>query len=151
MLSARQSLRVVTNGFDVARELAQNTSNNVILIGGVVNNNSSSVTGLLSERIIEDLHINKAFLSCSGFTIESGMTEVHLAEAQLKRKIIASTDHLYALIDSSKFGKADLTSFAKADKITRLFTDNHVADEWKMILAQAGIEVSICDEGVVTK
>ena len=53
-LSDRQELRVVTNGFEVARELAENTSNTVILIGGVVNNNSSSVTGLLSERIIEE-------------------------------------------------------------------------------------------------
>ena len=38
-LSARQKLRVMTNGFEVARELAQNSSNTVILIGGVVNNN----------------------------------------------------------------------------------------------------------------
>ena len=45
-LSDRQELRVVTNGFEVARELAENPSNNVILIGGVVNNNSSSVTVL---------------------------------------------------------------------------------------------------------
>ena len=40
-LSDRQGLRVVTNGFEVARELADNPSNNVILIGGVVNNDSS--------------------------------------------------------------------------------------------------------------
>ena len=36
-LSERQGISVVTNGFDVARELAQNSSNNIILIGGVVN------------------------------------------------------------------------------------------------------------------
>ena len=55
-LSARNKLRVMTNGFEVARELAQNTSNTVILIGGVVNNDSSSVTGLLSEQIIAVCH-----------------------------------------------------------------------------------------------
>ena len=83
-LSERQLLRVMTNGFEVARELAQNSSNTVMLIGGVVNNDSSSVTGLLSEQIIAEMHIQKAFLSCSGFSLERGMTEVHLAEAQLK-------------------------------------------------------------------
>ena len=36
----------------------------------------------MSEHLIEELHIQKAFLSCSGFSLESGLTEVHLAEAQ---------------------------------------------------------------------
>jgi len=145
-LSERQGLRVVTNGFEVARELAQNHSNNVILIGGVVNNDSSSVTGLLSERIIEDLHIQKAFLSCSGFSLERGMTEVHLAEAQLKRKVIESTQQLFALVDSSKFGKEDLTPFARPEKIVRLFTDSELSTEWVEKLKQAGMACTICEE-----
>ncbi len=145
-LSERQGLRVVTNGFDVARELAQNSSNNVILIGGVVNYNSSSVTGLLSERIIEDLCIQKAFLSCSGFSLERGMTEVHLEEAQLKRKVIDSTQQLFALVDSSKFGKEDLTPFAKIGKITHLFTDAGINDDWKSRLLEANIPFTVCIE-----
>jgi DeoR/GlpR family transcriptional regulator of sugar metabolism len=145
-LSERRRLRVITNGFEVARELAQNSSNTVILIGGVVNNDSSSVTGLLSEHIIEELHIQKAFLSCSGFSLERGMTEVHLAEAQLKRKVIESSQQLFALVDSSKFGKEDLTSFARPEKVTRLFTDNGLSSEWADRLRKAGIEFTICEE-----
>jgi DeoR/GlpR family transcriptional regulator of sugar metabolism len=145
-LSERQGLRVVTNGFEVARELAENPSNNVILIGGVVNNDSSSVTGLLSERIIEDLRIEKAFLSCSGFSLERGMTEILLAEAQIKRKVIESSRALYALVDSSKFGKEDLTSFASPRKVTRLFTDDGISSEWMERVQQAGIECTICKQ-----
>jgi len=81
----------------------------VFLIGGIVNNDSSSVTGLLSERILEELRIQKAFLSCSGFSLERGLTEVHFAEAQIKRKAIESSQQLYALVDSSKFGQEMLT------------------------------------------
>ena len=145
-LSERRRLRVMTNGFEVARELAQNSSNTVVLIGGVVNNESSSVTGLLSERIIEELHIQKAFLSCSGFSLERGMTEVLLAEAQIKRKAIESSQQLFALVDSSKFGKEDLTSFARPQRITRLFTDKGLSSEWMARLEQAGIEFTICEE-----
>ncbi len=145
-LSKHQRLRVMTNGFEVARELAQNTTNSVILIGGIVNNDSSSVTGLLSEHIIEELHIEKAFLSCSGFSLERGMTEVHLEEAQLKRKVIESSQELFALVDSSKFGKEDLTSFARPEKISRLFTDQHLSSEWSERLTQAGVGFTICKE-----
>jgi DeoR/GlpR family transcriptional regulator of sugar metabolism len=145
-LSDRRRLRVITNGFEVARELAQNSTNTVILIGGVVNNESSSVTGLLSEHIIEELKIQKTFLSCSGFSLQRGMTEVHLAEAQLKRKVIESSQQLFALVDSSKFGKEDLTSFARTEKINCLFTDNHLSAEWTERLRQASIEFTICEE-----
>lgn len=146
LLSERRHLRVMTNGFEVARELAQNSTNTVILIGGVVNNESSSVTGLLSEHIIEELNIQKAFLSCSGFSLERGMTEVLLAEAQIKRKAIESSQHLFALVDSSKFGKEDLTSFARPEKINCLFTDNHLSLDWEERLKRAGIEFTICEE-----
>ncbi len=148
-LSDRQKLRVMTNGFEVARELAQNSSNTVILIGGVVNNDSSSVTGLLSEKIIAEMHIEKAFFSCSGFSLERGMTEVHFAEAQLKRKAIESSRQVIALIDSTKFGKEDLTPFASTDQITHLMTDDELSAEWIEKLKQAQIEFTLCKEQAV--
>ena len=148
-LAGRNKLRVMTNGFEVARELAQNTSNTIILIGGVVNNDSSSVTGLLSEQIIADMHIDKAFFSCSGFSVERGMTEVHFEEAQLKRKAIESSKEVFALIDSSKFGKEDLTPFARPLQITHLFTDSGISDEWKMRLEWANVPFTACIEDSV--
>ncbi|MBC7879613.1 MAG: DeoR/GlpR transcriptional regulator [Anaerolineales bacterium] len=145
-LSDRRKLRVMTNGFEVARELAQNSSNTVVLIGGVVNNDSSSVTGLLSEQIIAEMHIEKAFFSCSGFSFERGMTEVHFAEAQLKRKAIESSRQVIALIDSTKFGKEDLTPFARTDQITHLISDSSLSPEWIKKLEQARVNFTVCEE-----
>ena len=145
-LKEHNRLRVVTNGIEVARLLAQNTSNTVILIGGVVNPDGSSVTGVLSEQIIAELHIQKAFVSCSGFSVERGMTEVHLEEAQLKRKAIESVQQLIALVDSSKMGKEDLTPFVRPLQITHLFTDSEITDEWKTRLQWANIPFTICGE-----
>ena len=151
MLSDRQRLRAVTNGIDVARLLAQNPSNTSFLIGGVVNNESASVVGLLSEQIIKDLHFQKALVSCSGFSLERGMTEVYLAEAQLKRRAVESSQQLIALIDSSKFGKEDLTPFARPEAITHLFTDAGLSPAWIERLKLAGIQVTICEEETVSQ
>ena len=145
-LKERSHLRVVTNGIEVARLLAQNATNTVILIGGVVRADGSSVTGLLSEQIIAELHIQKAFVSCSGFSVERGMTEVHLEEAQLKRKVLESARQVFALVDSSKMGHEDLTIFARSIQITHLFTDSGITDEWKARLQWASIPFSICCE-----
>ena len=145
-LSEHRRLRVMTNGFEVARELARNSTNTVILIGGMVNDEASSVTGLFSEHIIEDLRIQKAFLSCSAFNLEHGMMEVQLAEGELKRKIIEISCQLFALVDASKFGKEDLTSFARPEQINHLFTDRYLSSNWEDQLKQAGIGFTICQE-----
>jgi DeoR/GlpR family transcriptional regulator of sugar metabolism len=145
-LKERNRLRVVTNGIEVARLLAQNATNTVILIGGVVQQDGSSVTGLLSEQIINELHIQKAFVSCSGFSVERGMTEVHLEEAQLKRKALESALQVFALVDSSKMGHEDLTIFARPMQITQLFTDTGITDEWRARLQWANIPFTLCGD-----
>ncbi len=144
-LESRRRLRVVTNGLDVARLLAQNPSNSVILIGGILNPDGSSVTGLLSEQVIQDLHVQKAFVSASGFSIERGLTEVHLEEAQLKRKAIESANQVFALLDSSKLGHENLTSFARPAQICCLYTDVGISPEWRARIAQAGTALNICE------
>ncbi len=100
----------------------------------------------LAEQILTGYHIKTAFLSCSGFTLEGGPTEVDIYEAQIKRKMIASSGSMVALIDSSKFGRADLTSFASLDQITRLYTDSELDPAWIKKLKQAGIPFSLCSE-----
>jgi DeoR/GlpR family transcriptional regulator of sugar metabolism len=44
-------------------------------------------SGFLSEQIVKELHIQKAFVSGNGFSLEHELTENHLDEAQLKRVI----------------------------------------------------------------
>ena len=143
-LHERQRLRVVTNGIDVARLLAENPTNLVILLGGTISSDGSSVTGLLSEQALQELHMEKAFVSCSGFSLQRGLTEVHLAGAHLKRKALASAQEVLALVACGKLGKEDLTSFASIDQINRLFIDDNLNDEWRARLLQAGISFTVC-------
>jgi DeoR/GlpR family transcriptional regulator of sugar metabolism len=101
---------------------------------------------LLSEPIIAEMHIEKAFFSCSGFSVERGTTEVHFEEAQLKRKAIESSQQVIALIDSSKFGKEDLTPFACPNQITHLFTNSAIDNKWKTRLERTNILFTVCVE-----
>ena len=144
-LETRERLRVVTNGLDAARLLAHNPSNTVILIGGILSQDGSSATGLLGEQLLQDLHVQKAFVSASGFSIERGLTEVHPEEAQLKRKAIESASQVFALVDSSKLGQEDLTSFARPDQLACLYTDAGIRQEWRERVEQAGIALKICE------
>ncbi len=145
-LRDRRNLTVITNGVEIARALAHNPSNIVILLGGVMRSDGTSVTGPMSEQMLSTLHIKRAILSATGISLEAGLYEVDLDEAELKRKVIASADSVIALIDSSKFGKIDLTPFAQLSQIDHLYTDSDLAPNWIEQLQQQTTTFTVCAE-----
>ena len=134
------------NGIEAARELAKNPSNTVILLGGVLRVDGMSINVPLGESFLDTYHIKTAFLSCSGFTLESGLTEVDIYEAQIKRKMIASSGAVVALIDSSKFGRMDLTPFASIAQLVHIYTDDHLGPEWVEQLLSSQVPFTLCGE-----
>ena len=143
-LQERRNLRVITNGIEVGRELAKNPYNTIILVGGLLAADGNSITGLMSDFFLKEMHVKKAFVSCSGFTVKEGLTEVNIHEVQLKRRMIDCASSVYALIDSSKFGKIDLTLFAQSAQLAHLFTDGGLEAEWEKQLQESGISYTLC-------
>lgn len=148
-LQERKKLRVVTNGIEAARALSKNPTNRVILLGGTLNVDGSAISGTLSEQFLQDLHVQTAFISCSGITPENGLTEVNLDEAQLKIKMVRAAERVIAMVDSSKFGKVDLTSFAQLHQVAHLYSDEGLNREWVTALQQTGLSFSVCSKSSV--
>jgi DeoR/GlpR family transcriptional regulator of sugar metabolism len=141
-----RNLTIVTNGIDVGLALAKNPSNTVILVGGVLRPDGTSVVGHLGQKILDDLHIKTAFVSCSGFSVQAGLTEVDIHEVQIKSEMIGSAERVVALVDSTKFGKVDLTSFASLQQISRIFTDRHLIPEFVEQLRHTRKDLTVCGE-----
>jgi DeoR/GlpR family transcriptional regulator of sugar metabolism len=145
-LKDRRDLTVITNGIEAARELARNPSNTVILLGGVLRVDGMSITVPMGESYLDTYHIKTAFVSCSGFTPESGLTEVDIYEAQIKRRMIANSGSVVALIDSSKFGRMDLTPFAPTGQLAHIYTDVGLSHEWAEQLEHNNVPFILCGE-----
>jgi ribose transport system substrate-binding protein len=149
-LQKYRSLTIVTNGIDVARILAENPSNTVVLIGGVVTPGGASVTGVMGSRMLEGLHFNSAFISCVGLSLDAGLTERNFEEARLKQQMLAATHRVVALVDSSKFGKVSLAPFASFSNISYLVTDSDADPAMISAVQEKGISVTVCGESTVT-
>jgi DeoR/GlpR family transcriptional regulator of sugar metabolism len=144
-LQDRHNLTVITNGIEVGRELARDPTNTVMLFGGILRSDGSAITRPSQERQHADYHVKTAFMSASGFSIKAGLTEVDLNESQFKHSMVGLAGRLVVLIDSSKFGKVDLTSFARIDQVSHLFTDCSLSEEWVEKLDQSGTTYTVCD------
>ncbi len=149
-LQDRSNLTVVTNGIEVAFALSQNPSHTIILIGGILRPERALIVGHLGERILENLHIKTAFVSCSGFSVETGLTQVDIQEAQLKSRMIESAERVVALIDSTKFGKVDLTPFASVDQVSHILTDSDLEPRYIEELRQTCAILTVCGENTTS-
>lgn len=149
-LKNHRNLTVITNGIEVARALAENTSNTVILIGGILSADGVSVKGSLAEKFLKDLHIQRAFVTCSGFSVDTGLTETDIHKAHIKSQMIRSAEETIALIDSSKFGKLGLTPFASTRDIAHIFTDSNISPQVVEQLRHDGIALTVCEENTVS-
>ena len=146
----RSNLTIITNGIEVAYALSENTAHTIILIGGVLRPDRALTVGYLGEKILETLHIKTAFVSCSGFSVETGLTQVDIQEAQLKSRMIASAGRVVALIDSTKFGKVDLTPFASVDQVSHILTDSALSAHHIDAIRQTCANLTVCGESTTS-
>jgi ribose transport system substrate-binding protein len=149
-LRSCHNLTIVTNGIEVGLALAENLSHTVILVGGMIRGDGTSVIGHLGEKILDGLHVKTAFVSCSGFSVQAGLTEIDIQEVQIKRKMIHCAEHVIALIDSSKFGRVDLTSFADLSQISHLLTDKGLDPRFVEQVRQTNVILTICGESTAS-
>jgi ribose transport system substrate-binding protein len=149
-LLERSNLTIVTNGIEVAYALADNSSHTIILIGGVLRPDRALTVGYLGEKLLQNLHIKTAFVSCSGFSVETGLTQVDIQEAQLKSRMIESAERVVALIDSTKFGKVDLTPFASVEQVSHILTDSDLAPRYIDDIRQTCANLTVCGENTTS-
>jgi ribose transport system substrate-binding protein len=142
----RSNLTIVTNGIEIAYALTENPTHTIILIGGVLRPERALTVGHLGEKILENLHIKIAFVSCSGFSLETGLTQVDIQEAQLKSRMIKSAERVVALIDSTKFGKVDLTPFASVERVSHILTDGDLNSRHIDEIRQTCANLTVCGE-----
>lgn len=127
-LQDRRNLTVVTNGLGAALLLAQNASNNVILAANSVSPGEASLVGDLNPDVMNGFRASRCFISCVGFSIEHGLSEIDDARALLKSQMIRLAQQTIALVDHTKFGQVSTFRVPGPNRISHLVTDAGTPD-----------------------
>jgi DeoR/GlpR family transcriptional regulator of sugar metabolism len=143
MLRHIQGLTVVTNGLYTALELSFAPEVTTIVVGGILRKQSSSLVDLLSPEMLRRLHVDTAFLSGRGFTVEHGLMESDLREAQMKRALAKSAREVVAMLDHTKVGDVFIASSVLPEEIDRLLIDNALAPEKAAAIRAANIQLEL--------
>lgn len=75
----------------------------LIVIGGSYNPHTLSMTGPITEGVLQDLYFDKAFVGVNAVSVDRGVTNPTYDEVIKKRLVKQNSSSTYVLCDSSKF------------------------------------------------
>lgn len=114
----------------------------IVLTGGEIRNPKESMVGDFALNNVQRVKANKAFLGCSGFDSEVGMSTAILSEVSINEAMISRcSDEAFILADATKINYVHQFIVAKPDLFHYLITDNRVPEEDISEFADKGIKV----------
>ena len=146
-LRAKRELVVFTNGLLVATALADAPGVTVIVMGGTLRLSAMSVVGDLGAAVLRTTRINKGFLGARGLSLERGLLDLNPDEVRIKQEMADACEHVYGILDGTKWHRSALLSFVPTDRLTGIVTDSSAPAAEVEAWRRAGIDVICTDVG----
>ncbi|EOT7462203.1 TPA: DeoR/GlpR transcriptional regulator [Klebsiella pneumoniae] len=140
----RQNVTVVTNDYQIARELEASPSIQTILLGGIVKKGYHCVVAINGRSILDTLNVDKAFMGTNSLSLKHGACVADIMLAETKRGMVEHASQVIIVCDYSKLNNTSLAQFTAADRIDTVVVDRLPDDV--QAYRNAGIQVISLDE-----
>ena len=141
-LRHREKIQVVTNAINIGMELCNQPGIRTFLTGGVVPWAwSFSLTGNAALEFLDDVYMDKVFLSVTGLSADRGATTLETDEALVYRKMLKQAKQVIVVADASKLGKVSPAFICPISEIHTLITHTGIPDEALAPFEQQGVRV----------
>jgi DeoR/GlpR family transcriptional regulator of sugar metabolism len=142
-LQMRKGLTVVTNALNIAMLLEESPEITVLVTGGTLRAKQHSLVNPFGQFILERIQVDVAFIGVNGIEAEHGVTNVNMAEAEMKTLFIKSARRRILVADSGKIGNVALAKVANLREIDLLITDELADLEEIARLQDKGLQVKL--------
>jgi DeoR/GlpR family transcriptional regulator of sugar metabolism len=142
-LTNHRDITVITNSLAVSQALVDISGITVVMPGGTLQRDTLSLVGGEGLEMLRRYNIQKAFLSAHGLSHPEGLTDVSAAEAEVKQHIVGICRTVIAVLDSTKWGRVGLASFADLEQLDMIITSGQPPHELLNQTKLFGIKVVI--------
>jgi DeoR/GlpR family transcriptional regulator of sugar metabolism len=133
-------VQVVTNSLPIAQLLASSQQTDLILLGGYVYPRTGVAMGPLAIATMQGIRVRKAIMGAGGI-VADGVYNSNMLLVETERQMMACGQEVVIVADHTKFGRLALARLCGLGEIQRLVTDSAIPDEYRPILAAAGVTV----------
>jgi DeoR/GlpR family transcriptional regulator of sugar metabolism len=141
---AGKSLQVVTNSVPVVNLLANQSQIELVVIGGYVYPKTGVALGPMATAALADIRVRRLFMSVGGIT-ERGLYNSNTLLAETEQAMLTAAEEVIVVTDSSKLGHGALAHLCGLEKVHRVVVDAGISTEWKDLLSNAGIALTIAE------
>lgn len=143
-LISRTGLTAVTNAVNIAMELAASDIR-VIVIGGELRGQTYELVGPLAEPLLEQIHLDIAFVGVDGLSVGGGLTTHNPTEARTNRVLLSRAARVVVVTDHTKLGRKTFAQIAPLEGGQVLITDDDAPPALVEEIRAAGMEVILVD------
>ena len=132
-LREKKNLTVITNSVKILLESADRSDWTVISTGGSLRTDALSLTGAVTEHVLESYHVDTAICSCKGLDTHFGVSDSTQTEVPIKRAMFSSATRRILCVDSDKFDKKAFVKLFDLSVVDLLVTEREPGAEWRAI------------------
>src|SRR6201988_565798 len=141
-LRHREKFQVITNAINIGMELCNQPGIRTYLTGGVIPWAwSFSLTGNAALTFLDDVYMDKVFLSVTGLDFERGATTLETDEALVYRKMVKQAKEVIVCADSSKLGKVGPAFICPLNEVHTLITNAGASSDILATFERQGIRI----------
>jgi DeoR/GlpR family transcriptional regulator of sugar metabolism len=136
-----RNVTVVVLNIAAANKLMLIPSLRVVVAGGELRPESASLIGTQTTAFLNTMRIKTAFIGAQAISIDLGLSDVDMAEAEVKQTLMRISQQTVALADSSKWHEVGLSPFASFSDIAVFVTDSNCPRKYIKSLEPKGVHV----------
>lgn len=129
-MKGKKDLTIITNSIEVLVECAEDSGWEVISTGGILQADKYALVGPKAIAGIESFYADKAIISCKGFDMEKGLTDVNDMFSQVKQAMLSNAARRILAVDYTKFDKVGFSRICGLNDIDAVVTDVQPSDSW---------------------
>ena len=147
IVARQMNVTVVTNSlaiFNLCNK--EKTGVNLICVGGAFRRRTSSFADPNTVEALRNYHADKAFISCPKVTIDFGLSDNHISEANVRKQMLRQSEKKYLLADHTKFDASATIPFEGLEQLDFIVTDHKLPGEWLEYAKQHRITIRYAEE-----
>jgi len=144
-LENRKNITILTHNLNAIMRALPLPDLQIICLPGTLERKTNSFVSAETGRVLERYNIQKAFLAAAGVTASGDVTNSSPLEFEVKRAALENSSHVYLLIDSSKFGKSSLLTYANITDMEKIIADSEIDRALVELCAQNNVELTLVD------
>lgn len=137
-------ITVITNDLWNVNKLSKCLNVELMTVGGLLRKGSYTHIGYFCERMLEEIHADKAFLGVDALDPKSGLMICAQEGTRQKRLMVEAATETIVVCDHSKFTAKALVSFCEVRRVGRIITGKEALayEDTLAAIRNMGVEVT---------